>query len=378
MGPRIFRHWAARGLVLAHLSSAAASALVKFNEGRDQIFVNASVSAGYDSNIYASGANENDIVTNTTLSLDYNRNAGMIAVSGTLGWNLGTFATNGDSDFANPSLSLGFTKSGGRTTGGLSIDVSRESEADPNVNLRTESWRYNVGLDWKYPVIERYSLSGEFGYSLTDYVDNSAGFIDLDTYSAGVNVNYAYSSTRELSLGYRIRESDTSAGGSTTDHSITAGLSGRILPKLNGSLRGGYQIREDSVTGESYGSPNAEISLSWAATRRMSVTLAVTKDFSTTATESSLDSTQATLSAQYSLTRRFNVTGAAGGGESRFFSGSDDGRTDRFANVSTGLTCTINEHLSTSLAYSYFKNWSNRANSDFDRHSVNLNLSTHW
>ncbi len=378
MGFRIFRHWTTRGLVLVQLSSITVPALVKFNEGRDQLFVNAGVSVGYDSNIFANRDAEGDLFTNTSVGLDYARKAGIIGVSGAAGWNLGTFASNGESDFSNPKLNLDFAKETGRTTGSLSLSSVRESQADPNVNLRTESWTHDVSLNLKYPVIERYSLSGALGYTLVDYIDNSAGFIDLDTYTASLDLAYAYTSTRELFLGYRIRESDTSTGGSTTDHSFTGGINGKILPKLNGSIRLGYQLREDSVTGDIYGSTNGEVSLSWTATKRISVSLSLTKDFSTTASDSSLDSTQLTLSTQYALARRWSLSASGGGGESTFFSGADDGRNDRFVTATTGVTFNINEHFTTGLTYSYFKNWSNQANSAFDRHSVTLNLSTNW
>jgi Putative beta-barrel porin 2 len=378
MGFRIFRHWATRGLVIAQLSCASLPALVKFNEGRDQIFVNAGLSVGYDSNIFATRDAVGDIFTNTNVGLDYARKAGLIGVSASAGWNLGTFADNGESDFSNPKLTLDFSKETGRTTGSLSLSSARESEADPNVNLRTESWNHDLSLNWRYRVIERYSLSGTLGYTLLDYIDNSAGFIDLDTYSASVDLGYTYTSTRELFFGYRIRESDTSTGGSTTDHSLTGGINGKILAKLNGSVRLGYQLREDAVTGDIYGGTNGEVSLTWSATKRLSVSLSLVKDFSTTATDSSLDSTQLNLNSQYSLTRRWNLSATVGGGESKFFSGADEGRDDRFLTATTGATFTINEHFTTALTYSYFKNWSNQDNSAFDRHSVTLNLSTNW
>jgi Putative beta-barrel porin 2 len=378
MGFRIFRHWTTCGFVLAQLTSLTLPALVKFNDGRDQLFVNAGLSVGYDSNIFSARDAEGDIYTNTSIGMDYTRKAGLIGVSGSAGWNLGTFADNGESDFSNPNLTLDFSKDNGRTTGTLALASARKSEADPNVNLRTESWNHDLSLGWRYRVIERYTLSGAFSYGLADYVDNSSGLIDLETYAANIDLAYIYTSTRELFFGYRIRESDTSAGGNTTDHSLTGGVNGRILAKLNGSVRLGYQLREDAVTGDIYGGTNGEVSLSWSATKRVSVSLSLVKDFSTTATDSSVDSTRLNLNTLYSLTRRWNLSATVGGGESVFFSGSDDGRDDRFLTATTGTTFTINGHFTAGLTYSHFKNRSNQANSAFDRHSVTLNLSTHW
>jgi hypothetical protein len=378
MGPRIFRHWTLFGVLLASLSAGNAYALLRFNEGRDQIFVNASLSIGFDSNIYANSGGTSDVVTNTTFGLEYARRAGLISVNANADWNLGSFADNSDSDFANPSLGLELVKNSGRTTGSFTLGASQQSQADPNVNLRTESWNYSAGLNWKYPVIQRYSLAGSFGYSILDYLDNSAGLVDLNTYSASLDLFYTYTSQRDLILGYRIRESDTSNNSTTTDHSITAGVSGKILSKLNGTVRAGYQIRNDNATGESYGSFTASASTTWTVNKKTTLTGSLTKDFSTTGTDSSVDSTRANLDAQYIITNRWSLYSGIGGGYSEFLNGVDSGREDYYFTWSAGINYNLNDHFKASLTYSYFRNWSNRTNSDFERNSLTLNLRTRW
>lgn len=378
MGLRLFRNWVIPGITLAHLSSIGAFALVRFNEGRDQIFVKASVSIGFDSNIFANSGSESDIVTNTTFGVEYARRAGLISVNGNADWNLGSFASNADSNFANPSLGLEFVKNTGRTTGSLTFGANRESQADPNVNLRTDSWNYNAGLNWKYPVIERYSLAGSFGYGFADYTDNSAGLVDLTTYSASLDLFYAYTSQRDLVFGYSIRESETSTGGSSTDHSLTGGISGKILSKLNGTVRAGYQVRQEHGTGDSYGSFTATASTTWTINKRMTLTGTLGKDFSTTATESTVDSLRFNLDAQYVITSRWSLYSGFGAGYSSFLSGIDTGRRDHYFTWSAGVNYSLNDHFKASLTYSYFQNWSNRANSTFDRNSITLNMSTRW
>ncbi|HSI07163.1 MAG: outer membrane beta-barrel protein [Rariglobus sp.] len=352
--------------------------MIKFNEGRDQLFVSAGMSAAYDSNIFANSSNEEDIVTNFFLGIDYTRRAGMIGVDGSLSWDLGSFASNASEDFSNPSLNLEFTKNNGRTTGSLKLNASRESQADPNVNLRTDAWNYGADLSWKYPVIERYSLAGTFGYGLIDYVDNSAGLIDLSTYSAGLDLNYAYDSKRQIIAGYRIRQSETSSGNSSTDHSLTAGISGKIFAKITGSIRAGYQIRKDSATGETFGSMTASGDATWTVTKRLKITGSISKDFATTAIESGSDSLTFNLDAQYTLTSKWSVYSGLGLGHTDYISGPDINREDYFATWNSGIGYNLNTHFSTSLSYSYFKNWSNRSTSEFDRHSITLSASTRW
>ncbi len=366
------------GGILLHLSSTTACALLNFNEGRDQIFVTGTLSVGYDSNIFSSAANEGDIFSSSSLMFEYARRAGMISVNGELGWTFGRFEQNSSEDFSNPSLGLELVKSSGRTTGSFTLGASRQSQADPNVGLRTESWNYNAGLNWKYPVIERYSLAGSLGYGIVDYVDNSAGLVDLDTYSASTDLFYTYTSQRDLFAGYRIRLSETSTGGEITDHAFTVGVSGKILAKLKGNVRTGYQIRQESDTGESFGSITSSASVTWSFSKKLTVTGTVNKDFSTTATESSVDGLGVNLDAQYVLRNRWSLYSGLGAGRNDFLNGVDGGRLDYFFTWSAGVNYSLNDHFKASLTYSYFQNWSNRSASNFDRHSVTLNLSSRW
>ncbi|MDF3059595.1 MAG: hypothetical protein K0R17_3810 [Rariglobus sp.] len=365
------------GGILLHLSSAPASALLKFSEGRNQLFVTGSMSVGYDSNIFASDGGQGDIFTNSSLALEYARRAGLISVNGSIGWNLGSFASNPSEDFSNPTFSLEFVKNTGRTTGSFTLGATRQSQADASVNQRTDSWNYNAGLNWKYPVIERYSLAGSLGYGMVDYVDNSSGLTDLATYMASTDLFYTYTSQRDILGGYRIRLSDTSTGGRTTDHSLTAGVSGKILAKLNGTVRGGYQIRQED-TGETFGSTTSSASVTWAVNKKLSLTGSVNKDFSTTATDSSVDTLSFNLDAQYALRHQWSLYCGFGAGQSDFLNGTDSGRHDYYFTWSTGVNYSLNDHFKASLTYSYFQNWSNRAASTFDRHSITLNITSRW
>ena len=52
------------------LACPPARALVALNDGRDRIYVNGSVTVGYDSNIFASNGSEGDTVYSTAVSAD--------------------------------------------------------------------------------------------------------------------------------------------------------------------------------------------------------------------------------------------------------------------------------------------------------------------
>ncbi|MFA6286078.1 MAG: outer membrane beta-barrel protein [Opitutaceae bacterium] len=378
MGQRLFWKWAAAAIAAATLLATQGWALVKFNEGRDQIFVTASTAIGYDSNISASNGGAGSVTTTTSFGIEYARRAGYIGVNAGVAWNLGQFGSDTSQNFSNPSMNLELVKSSGRTTGSLTLSAARESSADTAVNMRTDSWKYAAGLNWKYPVIDRYSLAGNFNYGLVSYQNAAPGIYNLTTYGASVDLFYVYTSERDLFTGYAIGFSDSGANTQTTDHSFTVGVSGRILPKVNGSVRAGYEIRQDGTTGQSFDSWTATSSVSWNMNRRVTFTGTLNKAFSTTATNASIDSLNATLDIQYSLTGKWSLFTSIGGGENDFLNGPVTGRRDYYFTWNAGVNYSLNDHFKASLAYSYYQSWSNRAAGNYDRDSYTLNLSTRW
>lgn len=378
MGKRIFWKWLAAGFVAANVLTSCGWALVKFNDGHDQIFVNASVSVGHDSNISASNGGSGDFLTTSTFGIEYARRAGYIGINASINWNLGQFGSNTSQNFSNPSMNLELVKSSGRTTGSLTLGAARQSSADTAVNMRTDTWNYNAGLNWKYPVIDRYSLSGALTYSTIVYQNAAPGLFNLTTYGANVDLFYVYTTERDLFAGYGILFSDSAANTQTIDHSFTAGISGKILPKINGSVRAGYEIRQDGTTGQTFDSWTATSSVSWNLNRRVSFTGTLKKAFSTTATNSSIDSLAANLDMQYALRARWSLFSGIGGGENDFLNGTTSGRKDYYFTWSAGVNYSLNDHFKASLTYTYYQSWSNRAAGNYNRDSITLNMSTRW
>jgi len=378
MGQRLFLKWFATGTVAASLLTANGWALVKFNEGRDQIFVTASTTIGFDSNISASNGGGGSLTTVTSFGIEYARRAGYIGVNAGVSWSLGQFGSDTAQNFSNPAMNLELVKSSGRTTGSFTLSAARQSSADTAVNMRTDSWNYAAGLNWKYPVIDRYSLSGNFNYGLIAYDNAAAGIYNLTTYGASVDLFYVYTSERDLFTGYAILVSDSAANTQTIDHSFTAGISGRVLPKVNGTVRAGYEIRQDGTSGQTFDSWTAAASVTWNMNRRVTFTGTLNKAFNTTATDATIDSLSATLDMQYSLTGKWSLFSSIGGGENDFLNGPYTGRTDYFFVWSAGVNYNLNDHFKASLTYSYYQSWSNRAAGNYSRDTISLNLSTRW
>lgn len=357
---------------------SSAHALVRFNDSKDQVFVSASYSWAYDTNIFASNGGGSDSVSSGNVRIEYTRRAGLIGVNVNLAYDISRFQEYKDENFANPSMSVEFTKSEGRTTGSLTLSTARSSRADPETNIRLTSASYNAGLFLKYPVIERYSLSGQFTYGKTRQVDNDA-LADLDTYSAGIDLFYVYTSERDLVAGYRFRSTDTSLGTQAYDHSWSAGVSGKLLPKLNGSFRAGYQMRTTpGVAGASTHGLFLSGSTSWNFDAKTSLTGSLTKDFSTTATAVNIDTLATSLDLQHTFDVRFSGGLNTGYGHTRFLGELGGGRRDDYFTWGANLNYSMRDYLKLAATYTYFRNWSTLSFSDFIRQSITFTASTRF
>ncbi len=385
---------AAAGALLSLLTALPAHALLRFNEGRDQIYVTAYVGAGYDSNVFTRADSDGDLTITGGAGMEYSRRAGLIGVNASLGWDFGTFATFSSEDFLNPSASLEFSKGTGRTTGSVQLHARRDSRADPTVGLRTDLWNYGVNLNLRYPVIERYSIAGNIGWSRSDYVDEGGLFSDLDTYTLGTDLFYSWRSDRDLFTGYRYRQSDAQFQSSSFDHSVYAGVSGRIVSKLSGSARVGWTNRTTTYPGAIPDTTNdglyASVSSTWPVNQKVAFTLTLSEDFNVTSTNFQTRGSSADLVGRFSHTVKFSTNASLGVGRTEFLSGYANGaagptqgfngadRTDHYLTAGFGATYAINSHFTLGANYGYYQNWSDLSAYQFRRHSVGVTLSTRW
>ena len=354
------------------MTCAPASALVSIDDGKNQFFVNATVSYTWDSNVFANSTSGGDSIYAASLGMDFRRHAGMIGINGSAFVDASNFVTNSGENFQNPRFELELTKQNGRTTGSLTAAVSRQSKADALVNVRNESWNYNAGLNLKYPVIERYTLSGGIGFGYLDYLDNRL-FVDLTTYTASIDLFYIYNTERDLIAGYRIRYGETSADSAYYDHAFTVGVSGKILPKVGGTLRAGYQFHiPTQANGESFSAITASGQAKWTITKKMNAALQISKDFTTTSTNTTVDSTSMSSDFQYGMNSKTAFFVGLGYGINDFLGLPGDNRIDYNFTWSVGAHYTFSSYLKLALDYSYLRNWSTVSFSNFTRNSVNL------
>jgi hypothetical protein len=366
------------GLTLLWMFAAPpADALFNLNQGKDLIFVNATYSIGFDSNVFTRQAGQGSFTQSASASVDYSRQAGLLAVTANASIAVGSFASVRSQDFTDPALSVSLRKRYGRTTGGLSLSARHESLPDPDAGQRTKGWNYTSTLNLHYPVTERYYLSDTFAYSGKFYTDK-AQFSDLATYSDSIFLNYIYTSKLDLNTGYSLRISDTSRQTKAYDHSFTFGASGGLLPKLSGSVSFGFEQRKNnSVTGgqETFNAFTSATNLKWLFSRKLSFSGDISEDFSTSATDIPMNRLTLGLHMTTSLTTKLIGNLGVTCSSTDFLGVVGDGRHDNLLMFDASVGMAITTHIRTSLAYAYMVNMSNRSVYDFHRQTLTLTIT---
>lgn len=376
-------------LMIWAVAAPPADALFNMNQGKDLVFVNATYSIGFDSNIFTRKSGQSSISQSASASVDYTRQAGLIAIAASASISVGSFASVRSQDFTDPSLSISFRKRYGRTTGALALSARHDSSPDPDAGERTKSWNYTTSVDVRYPVNDRYYLTNALAFN-GKYYTNKSLFSSLDSYSDSIFVNYIYSSKLDLNAGYSIRISDTSGGNNSShntnayDHNFSVGASGGLLPKLSGSVRFGYQIRDSSSIylgspiDEAFKSFSAGTSLKWLYSRKLSISGDVNEDFGTSSTDISTDRLSIGLHTSTPLTTKlignFGVTYSS----TDFLGVAGDGRHDDMWMFDASLGVALTTHIRTNLSYAYMINSSNRSAYDFERQTLTLTIAASY
>lgn len=362
-------------LVALLFAQQSAFALLNIDGTKNQVFVFGQVSFAYDSNIFSSAGGDGDTVVNASFGTEVKRRAGILSVNARATMTYQGFKTYTDQNAWDPSFYMEINKTTGRTTGAFTVNAYRSSRADSAVNIRTQSWNFPLGLNVKYPINDNLYVTSSTGYLKRSFADSTAGLLSYTDYSEALDFFYVYSSRMDLLGGYRIRVGSTELG-STTDHSLTIGATNEILPKLNGTVRFGYQWRAVDSTGESYRQLTASAALTWNATRKFTGTISLNRDFTTTAVGGTVDTLSAMLRGRYDFTRKYSAEAGVGYGRNTFLGGTP--RRDEFFNWDVGARVHWSEHLEISAAYTYMINWSTISLSDFTRTGYSINISSRY
>jgi hypothetical protein len=367
-----------RHVTLALLAALTASTqvhgLLTLEGGKAQVGVIGRAYFNWDSNVFNNSNEQDDTFTVLVAGATYDRNAGIIGVQGSAIWTFDFFNRFDDENSANPTLKLSFIKAQGKTTGTLGFTYRRISQADDAANQRTRLGEFETRLVVQYPINERFSLTSTTEVADRGYRDNA--FFDNNTYAQSLDAFRVYTSKLDLLAGYRYRFTDAEGQPDSMDHAFTVGVNGKLLPKIDGSLRVGYQVRDIRMASAgTLDGVTASASLVWSPRNRVLVSTQISKDFSTTSTALSSDSLTWFNSVQFTTGSKIVLTAGIGYSQSKYYAVDLHVRTDDHFYWRLGANYPITTNIAAEATFTSSQNWSTYSFADYTKEFVSVGIA---
>lgn len=361
-------------LLAALFVTAHAHALLTLEDGKAQLGVIGQVSFNWDSNLFNNANAQSDSYQVVVAGVTYDRNAGVISVKGSAIWAFDFFNDFSDENSSNPTFKLILAKAQGKTTGGVEVGYRKISQADDAANQRTRLGEFDTTLTLQYPLNNRFSLTGKTKLADHNYSDNV--FFDNSTFSQSIDGFLAYTSKLDVFGGYRYRFTDADGQPDAVDHAFTIGVNGKLLPKVDGSLRIGYQVRDINLAGaSSLDGVTAAASLLWVPRNRVLVSTQISKDFSTTSTALSTDGLTWFNSVQFTTAQRLALTAGVGYSRSKYYSVDSLVRTDDNFYWRLGASYPITTSITADAEFTRSENWSTLRFADYTKEFVTVRIT---
>jgi hypothetical protein len=308
--------------------------------------------------------------------------------------------------------------------GSASFDEMKMNDGTNNVQNDLVELNTIAGdLDAEYRVSPKFSFSAGVRYNETEYQTYKDRLADRETTSFPLNIYYELTPKLDLILGYTYSTTDIEgtssrflrfaestlvpnaliladtlrdqSGYEKDSHFFNVGLRGNILTKLTGYFKIGYRAisNDESTIFEQYFDPNnpsliaqppapptstnrddtgmlgLDANLTWMATTKLLVQLALSRDFGAGGEGESSEITRANLVGNYSFNTNWSAMANLG------YTGTDYPDDQREEEQLTGglrFNYVLNTYWRFSAGYTYTDNDSSRAISSYDNNSLDL------
>ncbi len=373
--------------VLALASQAGAQGYLSIGRNADQEFERkqpllwtAGAQLGYDSNVGLSSANEQDSgylsasigVTYLTgdgrqTAMNFNANYSPLYY-----WD----APAGVDDFQNNGR-VGFDyrhRVNPRLTITDSFYAAYEVEPDYNIGA-TVARRLDPYFYGHNSLSAAYAWNRRFS-TVTSWIISGVWYDGTGTdYYTNVLANewrYAFNRVTTGTFTYRFAFTNSDAlFGDYNSHYFLIGADHRFSPRLSGSVRAGAELR-DADTGGNDSTPYLEGALNYTVSRRTNVRWYAVYGFPTDGTVGDAD-----IRTGLTATHRFDSRLSGNLGLHYIASNSFVTDQDTFA-LSAGFDYILYKNVSLNGGYSYTTSGSTLPGSDFERHMLQLGISTRW
>ncbi len=410
------------------VSSSVAAPLVSIGDNTD-IYFNGSSSLRWASNIFRNEENEeSDLSWTISPGLEVNLGRGISNADFTVitRYDIVRYEDNDrlDTELFHIEALGTYESSRLNLNGSASFDETKINSGQNNVaNDLVELNTTSAELDAEYQVSPKFSFSAGVRYDETEYQTYADRFVDRETTRFPLSVYYELTPKLDLILGYTYATTDiegtssrlirlvdstnippgpqiiadtarAQSGYGRDSHFYNIGLRGNISTKLTGYFKVGYRARSlgDSTILEQYFDPNDPLvelqpqadsstnrdasdmlgldsNLTWMATTKLLVQLALSRDFGVGGEGESTEATRANLVGNYSFNTHWSTMANLGYSETDY---SDDGREDDQYTGGLRVMYVLNTYWRFSAGYTYAENKSSRDGSSYESETLDL------
>ena len=266
----------------------------------------------------------------------------------------------------------------------------------------------NADLDVEYQFSPKFSFSAGFDYTEREFQTYQESFSNRETTRFPLNVYYELTPKLDLSFGYTHSTTDIQGritGNGATIQDISGyendndffhiGLRGNLLTKLTGYFKIGYRttsaddtiittttfgpnvppmitiptITTSSIERDDSGMLGLDANLTWMASNKLSMQLALSSDYTTSGLGQATEITSANLTGNYSINSQWSAMANLGYIER---DSTYVGRQDEQRNSGLRFMYSLNEYWRFSAGYTYYENDSNQASRSYESQTLDL------
>lgn len=379
-------------LVAATHQTSTASPLVSIGDNTD-IFFNGSSNVQSSSNVFRRETDEeSDIMLSLKPGFELNvgRGASNLDFSVVTQYEIRRYADLNDLDTELFSIQANSAYQTSRLdlSGSVFFREQKAATSDSLINDLVESDVTGGRIDSEYRFSPKFSFGAGYKYNETEYKDQ-ASLADRERFTIPLDLFYELTPKVDLSVGYSYGETDVAAlvtparaAYTTEDHFFNVGARGNLLPKLTGFFKVGYRDRDsDRANASSNSTLGLDSNLTWAATPKLTNTLALSRDFGVGGEGTSSEDTSINLSSSYAINSNYAASAFVG------YSLRDyaNDREDKQYRLGLRLNYTPNQYWRFGAGYTYSENDSddptqapNRSIRSFQDHTFDLTASLRY
>lgn len=390
------------GILLSWIisSSATAAPLVSIGNNTD-IFFNGSSSLRWSSNVFRDADNEESDLSQTVspgFEINVGRGVSNADLTVITRYDVVSYQDNDqlDTELFHLEALGSYETSRLNLSSNLSFGEYKLNSGDRNIVADLVEYDLtNADLDAEYQFSPKFSFSAGVVYDETEFQTYQDIFSNRETTRFPLNVYYELTPKLDLSLGYTHSTTDIQGritGNGAAIEELTGyendsdffhiGLRGNILTKLTGYFKIGYRTTSADDTNrlvngaivqiierDNAGMLGLDANLTWMATNKLSMQLALSSDYTTGGLGDATEITSANLTGNYSINSQWSAMANLGYVER---DSTYVGRQDEQLNSGLRFMYSLNEYWRFSAGYTYYENDSNQANRSYESQTLDL------